>query len=73
MREISSVCAVMALFRLNRYFVHQLCQLFFSRLLINVYETVIIHNTKPLRLQRYNKKMTYARKNAQNLAHFENL
>ena len=60
MSKISSMSAVMAFFRFNCNFVHQLCQLLFGRLLINVYETVIIHNSKPLRLQRYYKKMTYA-------------
>ena len=60
MLKICRMGTLMALFGLNGYFVHQLCQLFLCRLLINVYETIIIHNSKPLRLQRYYKKMTYA-------------
>ena len=43
--KISSMSAVIALFRFRCYFTHQLSQLFFGRLLVNVYETIIIHGS----------------------------
>ena len=54
------MCSVVTLLGFDGYFVHQLSQLFLARLLIDVYETIVIHNNKPLRLQRYNKKLIYA-------------
>ena len=54
------MCAIMALLGLHSYFVHQLSQLFLAWLLIDVYETIVIHSAKPLRLQRYNIFLIYA-------------
>ena len=43
MRKKGCMCLVMPLFGFDGDLVHQLCQLFISRLVVNVYKTIIIH------------------------------
>ena len=42
----SLMCTIVTLFGFHSYFVHQLSQLFLARLLINVYETIVIHSAQ---------------------------
>ena len=58
--EISRTSYSKTLFGFKSYFLHQLSQLLLARLLINVYETIVIHSATSFPLQRYNKNLKYA-------------
>ncbi len=42
----SLMCTIVTLFGFHGYFMHKLSQLFLARLLINVYETIVIHSAQ---------------------------